>query len=152
MTERESWLPPSGGQVSDCAGGLTPKFTELVHKVPDALSGPAGAADGPADAWSSNIYTDTLQEAIRRLVAAGLLPERAGRPVGASVHTWLADLMLMEGSEELRAEWTSGPRDPVGPDTEPPRPRLAGMRGLAGRGRRRRDRLRRGGRPGGDGA
>ena len=50
---------------------------------------------------------DGLQEAMRRLVAAGLLPERAGQPVKALVHLSLADLMRLDGSSALQEEWTS---------------------------------------------
>ena len=43
---------------------------------------------------------------MRRLVAAGLLPERAGQPVKAWVHISLADLMMLDGSSALLEEWT----------------------------------------------
>ena len=44
---------------------------------------------------------------MRRLVTAGLLPERAGQPVKAVVHISLADLMRLEGSSALLQEWTA---------------------------------------------
>ena len=44
---------------------------------------------------------------MRRLVTAGLLPERAGQPVRALVHLSLADLIRLEGSSALQQEWTS---------------------------------------------
>jgi hypothetical protein len=44
---------------------------------------------------------------MRRLVAAGLLPERAGQPVKAWVHMSLADLMMLDGDSALQQEWTS---------------------------------------------
>ena len=44
---------------------------------------------------------------MRRLVAADLLPERAGQPVKAWVHISLADLMMLDGSSALLQEWTS---------------------------------------------
>ena len=44
---------------------------------------------------------------MRRLVAAGLLPERAGQPVKAWVHISLADLLLLDGSSALQEEWTA---------------------------------------------
>ena len=47
---------------------------------------------------------------MRRLVAAGLLPERAGQPVKAWVHISLADLLLLDGSSALQEEWTAGVR------------------------------------------
>ena len=48
-----------------------------------------------------------LQEAMQRLVTAGLLPERAGQPVKAWVHMSLADLMMLDGDSALQQEWTS---------------------------------------------
>ena len=51
---------------------------------------------------------------MRRLVAAGLLPERAGQPVKAWVHISLADLLLLDGSSALLEEWTARVRAPVG--------------------------------------
>ena len=44
---------------------------------------------------------------MRRLVAAGLLPERAGQPVRALVHVSLADLMVLQGSSALLEQWTA---------------------------------------------
>src|SRR5271165_3344200 len=44
---------------------------------------------------------------MQRLVAAGLLPERAGQPVKAWVHISLADLMVLDGSSALLEEWTA---------------------------------------------
>ena len=44
---------------------------------------------------------------MRRLVAAGLLPERAGQPVKVWAHISLADLMVLEGSSALLEEWTA---------------------------------------------
>ena len=44
---------------------------------------------------------------MQRLVAAGLLPERAGQPVKVWAHISLADLMVLEGSSALLEEWTS---------------------------------------------
>ena len=44
---------------------------------------------------------------MRRLVAAGLLPERAGQPVKALVHISLADLMRLDGGSALLEEWSA---------------------------------------------
>jgi len=44
---------------------------------------------------------------MRRLLAAGLLPERAGQPVKALVHVSLADVMRLEGSSALLEEWSA---------------------------------------------
>ena len=74
----------------------------------DALSAPAGAEDTRSRAQR---YHDGLQEAMRRLVAAGLLPERAGQPVKAWVHISLADLLLLDGDSALQAQWTAQIRE-----------------------------------------
>ena len=84
-------------------GDLTPECAEFVQTVLDALSGPASADDARSH---EQRYHDALQEAMRRLLAAGLLPERGGQPVRAWAHISLADLMLIEGSSALLAEWT----------------------------------------------
>jgi uncharacterized protein DUF222 len=88
-------------------GALTPECAEFVTTVLDALSGPAGADD---DRTHEQRYHDGLQEAMRRLVAAGLVPERGGAAVQVLAHIALADLMLMEGSSALLEEWTAGLR------------------------------------------
>jgi hypothetical protein len=54
-------------------GDLTPECAAVVGTVLDALSAPAGAED---DRTRDQRYHDALQEAMRRLVAAKLLPER----------------------------------------------------------------------------
>ena len=79
----------------------------VVGAVLDALGAPAGAEDSRTHAQR---YHDALQEAMRRLLAAGLLPERAGQPVKALVHVSLADLMLIDGSSALLDEWIAGVR------------------------------------------
>jgi hypothetical protein len=88
-------------------GDLTPECAAVVGAVLDALGAPAGAEDSRTHAQR---YHDALQEAMRRLLAAGLLPERAGQPVKALVHVSLADLMLLDGSSTLMDEWIAGVR------------------------------------------
>ena len=43
---------------------------------------------------------------MRRLTAAGLLPERAGQPVKAWAHISLADLLLLDSDSALQEQWT----------------------------------------------
>jgi hypothetical protein len=85
-------------------GDLTPECAAVVGAVLDALGAPAGAEDCRTHAQR---YHDALQEAMRRLLAAGLLPERAGQPVKALVHVSLADLMRLDGSSALLEEWSA---------------------------------------------
>src|SRR6478672_8186822 len=44
---------------------------------------------------------------MRRLVAARLLPERAGQPVKVWAHISLADLLLLDGNSALQEQWTA---------------------------------------------
>jgi hypothetical protein len=85
-------------------GDLTPECAAVVAKVLDALSAPAGKDD---DRTREQRYHDALQEAMRRLTAAGLLPERAGQPVKVWAHISLADLLRLDGSSALQEEWTA---------------------------------------------
>jgi len=48
---------------------------------------------------------------MRRLIAAGLLPERAGQPVKAWVHISLADLMLLDADSALQDQWITHVRE-----------------------------------------
>ncbi len=144
--DRAVRLETTFGGAGVLGGDLTPACAAVVGAVLDALSAPAGAQDTRTRAQR---YHDGLQEAMRRLLAAGLLPQRAGQPVKALVHVPLADLMALDG--QLRADagvGRPGPR-PVG---RAPRRRLGQRqrrRGVAGRGRRPRGRLRRLAHPGG---
>ena len=67
-------------------GALTPECAEFVTTVLDALSAPAGADD---DRSHEQRYHDALEEAMRRLVAAGLVPT-AGRAAAEGVGLYLA--------------------------------------------------------------
>ena len=89
-------------------GDLTPECAELVGQVLDALGAPAGKED---DRTRDQRYHDALAEAMRRLVAANLLPERAGQPVKAWVHISLADLLLLDGDSALQEQWTAQVRE-----------------------------------------
>ena len=85
-------------------GDLTPECAAVVATVLDALSAPAGADD---DRTQEQRYHDALAEAMRRLVAAKLLPERAGQPVKVWAHISLADLLRLDGSSALQEQWTA---------------------------------------------
>ena len=97
-------LETTFGGAGVLTGDLTPECASLVGTVLDALSAPAGAEDVRSQPQRCH---DALQEAMQRLVTAGLLPERAGQPVKAVVHISLADLMRLEGSSALLQEWTA---------------------------------------------
>src|SRR6185437_11126155 len=88
-------------------GDLTPECASIVGTVLDALGGLAGTGD---ERSREQRYHDALQEAMRRLVAGGLLPERAGQPVKALVHISLGDLVHLNGAAYLTGEWIDGVR------------------------------------------
>src|SRR5436190_24132753 len=48
---------------------------------------------------------------MRRLAAAGLLPERAGQPVKAWAHISLVDLILLDADSALQDQWTAHVRE-----------------------------------------
>jgi Domain of unknown function (DUF222) len=88
-------------------GNLTPECAAVVTAVLDALAAPAGAEETRT---REQRYHDGLQEAMRRLIASGLLPERAGQPVKAWVHVSLAELRVMDDGSVLQGEWITGVR------------------------------------------
>ena len=79
---------------------------------------------------------------MRRLVAAGLLPERAGQPVKVWAHISLADLLRLDGSSALQEEWTAQVRAQWAAHRARRLRDRRRRRRLAGRRRRRGHRLR----------
>jgi hypothetical protein len=84
------------------AGDLTPECAAVITAVLDSLSAPADAEDPRTHGQR---YHDALQEAMKRLLASGLLPERAGQPVKAWVHVSLAELRTLDDGSALESEW-----------------------------------------------
>jgi hypothetical protein len=84
------------------SGDLTPECAAVVTTVLDALSAPAGAQDIRT---REQRYHDALEDAMRRLVASGLLPERAGQPVKMWAHISLAELRALDDGSVLQSEW-----------------------------------------------
>ena len=103
FADREVKLATTIGGAGVLHGDLTAGCAAAVAAVLDALAAPAGKDD---DRTKGQRYHDALAEAMRRLTAAGLLPERAGQPVKAWAHISLADLMLLDGDSALQEEWT----------------------------------------------
>jgi Domain of unknown function (DUF222) len=75
-------------------GDLTPECAAMVQAVLDAPSAPQG--DGDLSTRSQR-YHDALEEAMRRLLASDLLPQRAGQPVKALVHISFAERVQEAG-------------------------------------------------------
>ena len=83
-------------------GDLTPQCAAMVQAVLDALSAPAGGGDLRT---RPQRYHDALEEAMRRLLASDLLPQRAGQPVKALVHISFADLCELDTDSALQDRW-----------------------------------------------
>jgi len=83
-------------------GDLTPECAAVVTAVLEALSAPRGAEDTRT---REQRYHDGLEDAMRRLVAAGLLPDRAGQPVKVWAHISLAELRALDDGSVLAQEW-----------------------------------------------
>ncbi len=86
------------------AGDLTPDCAAVVTAVLESLSAPSGAEDTRT---REQRYHDGLHEAMRRLAASGLLPERAGQPVKVWAHVSLAELRAMDDGSLLETEWVT---------------------------------------------
>jgi uncharacterized protein DUF222 len=92
LDDRSVKLATTLGGAGVMNGALTPQCAEFVTTVLDALSAPAGADD---DRNHEQRYHDAPQEAMRRLVAADLVPRRAGQPLKVWTYISLADLMRL---------------------------------------------------------
>jgi hypothetical protein len=86
------------------SGDLTPECAAIVTTVLESLSAPMGAGDTRT---REQRYHDALAEAMRRLAASGLLPERAGQPVKVWAHISLAELRAMDDGSLLETEWVT---------------------------------------------
>jgi len=83
-------------------GDLTPECAAIVTTVLESLSAPIGAEDTRT---REQRFHDGLQEAMRRLVASGLLPGRAGQPVKVWAHISLAELRALDDGSVLQTQW-----------------------------------------------
>jgi len=106
--DRAVKLETTFGGAGVMTGDLTPECSAVVTAVLDALSAPRGAED---DRSHVQRYHDALEEACRRLVAAGLLPERAGQPVRVTAHIDLSDLIDLDIGSKLQEKWTERVRE-----------------------------------------
>jgi len=83
-------------------GDLSAECTGLLATVLDALSARAEDVD---DRTHAQRYHDGLAEACRRLIAAGLIPQRAGQPTKAVVHIPFGQLRQMDSGSLFEQEW-----------------------------------------------
>jgi hypothetical protein len=105
--DRRVVLETTLGGAGVLHGDLTPECAAVVTAVLESLSAPRGAEDTRT---REQRYHDALEEAMTRLVGAGLLPERAGQPVKAMVHVSLPELRAMDGGSVLQGQWITAVR------------------------------------------
>jgi uncharacterized protein DUF222/HNH endonuclease len=105
--DRAVKLETTFGGAGVMSADLTPECAAVVSAVLDALSAPRGAED---DRSHAQRYHDALEDAMRRLVAAGLLPDRAGQPVKVTGHIHLKDLTDLDVDSKLQEKWTENVR------------------------------------------
>jgi Domain of unknown function (DUF222) len=100
--DRQVRVETTLGGAGVVTGDLTPECAAVITAVLDALSAPADAEDTRTHGQR---YHDALHDAMKRLLASGLLPERAGQPVKAWVHVSLAELRALDDGSALESEW-----------------------------------------------
>ncbi|MGH3193213.1 MAG: HNH endonuclease [Streptosporangiaceae bacterium] len=102
--DRSVRLDTTLGGAGVLYGDLSPDCAALVKTVLDALSAPAGPEDtrGKAQRWH-----DALADAMRRLLAEGLVPGQAGPAIRALVHIAFAELRLIRGASGLEQAWVA---------------------------------------------
>ncbi len=106
--DRQLRLQTTLGGAGRLDGDLTPRCAEAVQAVLDALGKKAGLEDTRTQRQR---HHDALEEACRRLIASGCLPDRAGQPTKIQLHLSLDEL--------ARLNQASGPGGvPVGGDQE----------------------------------
>jgi hypothetical protein len=93
-------------------GNLTPQCATALQAVLDSL----GKRRGPEDERTKGQRLhDALEDACRRLIGSGCLPDRAGQPTQILLHMDLDRLRGLPGAPEAEAAWagqaTAGPGD-----------------------------------------
>ncbi len=94
-------------------GDLTSACTAALTAVIEAL----GQKAGPEDTRTARQrHHDALEEACTRLIASGMLPERAGQPTVVQLHMTLREL---RGSADSRSRMPGPPHGRPGPAAQP---------------------------------
>jgi Domain of unknown function (DUF222)/HNH endonuclease len=97
-------------------GDLTPGCAAALAAVLEALGKRAGPEDTRTGAQRRH---DALEEACRRLIRAGMVPERAGQPTQILVHLTLAQLRGLPGASATEDAWAAARVSQPGWVTDP---------------------------------
>jgi hypothetical protein len=97
-------------------GDLTPQCAAALRAVLEAL----GKKVGPEDVRSKGQRDhDAVEEACRRLIGAGCLPDRAGQSTQIQLHMTLDQLRGLDGAAGAEAAWAArGPAAAPGSDCD----------------------------------
>jgi len=102
FADRRLLLDLTFGGAGRLTGELTPGCSAALSAVLEAL----GKRAGPEDLRTvTQRRHDALEEACRRLIAAKMVPGRAGQPTQTLVHITLAQLRNLPGASEAEAAW-----------------------------------------------
>ncbi|MBV9381751.1 MAG: DUF222 domain-containing protein [Streptosporangiaceae bacterium] len=109
--DRRVRLEPTFDGAGVLTGNLTPACAAALQAVLDAL----GKSRGPGDLRSGEQrHHDALEEAVKLLVGAGMLPERAGQPTQVQAVITLAELRGMKGASDLENVWLAARAGEIG--------------------------------------
>ncbi len=109
--DRRLRLEATFGGAGRLEGDLTPGCAAALGAVLEALGRKAGPEDVRTKGQRAH---DALQEACRRLVGSGCLPQRAGQPTQIVLHMGLDRLRDLPGAGVAEAAWpgpAAGPGD-----------------------------------------
>jgi Domain of unknown function (DUF222) len=103
--DRRLLLDLTFGGAGRLTGDLAPGCAAALGAVLEALGKPAGPEDLRTTTQRRH---DALEEACRRLIAAGMVPGRAGQPTQILVHLGLGQLRCLPGASAAEAAWAAG--------------------------------------------
>ncbi|HEV3288017.1 MAG TPA: DUF222 domain-containing protein [Streptosporangiaceae bacterium] len=102
--DRAVFLGTTLGGAGRLSGDLTAGCSAALAAVLDSL----GKWAGPGDIRTATQRRhDALEEACRRLIAAGMLPDRAGQPTQVQLHMTLSQLRDAQGASAAEAAWAA---------------------------------------------
>ncbi|HEY7144143.1 MAG TPA: DUF222 domain-containing protein [Streptosporangiaceae bacterium] len=107
--DRSLSLGVTMGGTGRLRADLTPQATAALQAVLEALGKPAGPEDLRSK-WQRQ--HDALEEALRRLIGSGCLPQRGGQPTQIQLHMTLDQLRGLPGAAGLASSWPGAPAGP----------------------------------------
>ena len=125
--ERRVRLGLTFGGAGVLEGDLTPACAAALQAVLEALAKKAGSEDVRTAPQRRH---DALEEACRRLIGAGCVPDRAGQPAQVQLHLTLDQLRDLPGAADAETTWRAGQSRPA---TQPTGSAHAGPAGEAAR-------------------